>query len=195
MENFKYDQVLSDLYKRGSGIDPFSYFAEYFDQMRNKIDLWALKFEINPQEHERLIQVIKDHENESMGHLRENSTFFQEDIDKIIGKTIQLNKKTPATQEFVELFIEIKREWIEARKKVFKKNLFFMSSKYRTLTINIEPFCLDKDQTDIIEYKFYNLNLSCISKIDVSKINFEIKKLKFSNLILIGVTFAVIAFM
>ena len=148
MANFKYDQVLSDLYKRGYDIDPFNYVTEYFDLMRNKSDIWALKFEINSENHERLIQVIKDYENECIERLRENSTIFQQDIDKIITKTIQLNKITPKTKEFVELLMEIKKEWIEARKKVLKKNLFFVGM----ITINIEPYCLDSHQTDIIEY-------------------------------------------
>ena len=137
-----------------SNIDPYIYISTHFDSLRNQIDIYASEHEITGKEHYELIQIAKEHEDECIQNLDNNFDTFQDKLNLIIEKRKELCKEEKETRMFLEKNINIRNEWIEARKEIFKKNLFFIDSfgcKKNGCLIQIEPFCIDDLQIDIIK--------------------------------------------
>ena len=136
-----------------SNIDPNIYISTHFDLLRNEIDIYASEHEITGTEHSELIQITKDHEDECIQNLNNNYEIFEEKLDMIIEKRKELCKEEKETRIFLQKNINIRNEWIEARKEIFKKNLFFIDSfggNKKCCLIQIEPFCIDDLQINII---------------------------------------------
>ena len=178
MDFLSFDNVLSSFYQTGSQIDPYIYLLTHFDLLRNEVDIFALENET--ENHSELIQIIKDYEVECFQNYRNNFQIFDQKFYLIIDKRIELYKEPKGTQEYVEKNLQIRKEWIQARKMIFKKNLFFLNNSndssenfhdkdrysypeiesYKSKSVQnkkfgfvvlIEPFCLDDLQIDIIK--------------------------------------------
>ena len=179
MEFLDFDNVLAKIYDGNSKIDPYIYLAAHFDLLKNEVILFPLKNRIPGARHSELIQIVKDHEDECNQNCRDNFSMFEEKLQSIVEKRIKYFKFYEKSKEFVEknlikarknifskrnLFkdtkeddeanLQIRNEWIEAKGKIFKKNLFFVDyfkDENIGSFIMIEPYCLGDLQIKIIK--------------------------------------------
>ena len=126
----------------------------HFDFLRNQVDLYATKNQISADQHLYLIKIIKQHEDESIQSCNNCFSLFQEKIKHIIEKRIDLYKQPVGTRDYVEKNLQLRKEWIETRKMIFKRNLFFLENfgdKLIGSLVMTEDFCLDDLQIHIIK--------------------------------------------
>ena len=143
-----------NIYDDSSLIDAYLYLSTYFDILQNQVDLFAVKNEIQADQHIYMIKIIKDHEYECIQNCSKNFNIFQEKIKYIIEKRIELYKESSGTRDYVEKNLQLRKEWIEARRDIFKRNLFFIENfgdKTIGSLVMTEEFCLDDLQIDIIK--------------------------------------------
>ena len=153
--NLDFDIALSEIYHetKSTHIDPIVYLSRHFDLLRNQVDIFTFnKKVIDDYRYLKLIEIIKNHEDECLHNCHRNLEVYQEKLKDIIEKVIKLNHETQKTKEFVEKRLEIRKEWIETRQVIFKKNLIFVEfiqEKEIGSLVIVEPFCLDDQQTYI----------------------------------------------
>ena len=150
-----FDNVLLTVYDLDSDIDAFFYFSTYFDLLRNQVDVFAIKNDITVENHLEFIKIIKDYEDESIENCRKIFENLKDNLNVIIKKRIELFNNPNGTEEYVKKNIQIRKEWIEARKKVFKKLIFFMeynvNDESNGCLVHIESCPLDDLQISILK--------------------------------------------
>ena len=154
--NLGFDKALYEIYEEtnDADIDPFIYLARHFDIIKNQIDIFALTRQINDEKYLKLIEAIECHEKECIINCRQNYSIFQHKLKSVLWELNVTNKGMPQTKDFVEKRLKIRKEWIETKNLIFRKNVIFVDvidKKDIGSLFIVEPFGIDDQQIDLIK--------------------------------------------
>ena len=158
MQSLNFDYALPEIFNEYLKIYPFDYLSIHFKLIENQLQSIKSLNEIPDEKHSNQLQIIKNHKEKCFTDCRNNLYTFQQRLNQINVKKIELSKNKLGNQNFAEQCLNIRNELIQLRKEIFKKNIFFLesfgSNKNGYLVI-IEPLLLDDQQIEIIKFYFY----------------------------------------